>query len=315
MKSNQIFNVGVFLDGRPGHEKQTMGIINSLQKKIRTNIKCIAIQKRTFFQQMLDWGRYFLFDPIQSEKDLCDYKLMIGTGTHTHLPMLLKKKKTGVPVVTCMTPSSILTKDFDILFVPHHDNTTIKENVFVTTGSPNCCENLGMHDSDRVLILIGGTDSKSHRWNSKDIVEQITKIIQFDPLKKYSISSSPRTPQQTAGMVMELAEKYSNVDFFHFNDTQPGWVETQYNSCKFVWVTGDSISMVYEALSSGCKVGVIPVSWKNRNSKFSRSESFLIKSGLVSSLEAYLNKEVCWKNEKLLVEAERCADEIIRRWV
>ncbi len=307
------FKVAVFLDGRPGHEKQTLSILNSLEKRKHVQIKFIKIKKESILSQIIKWCRFFLIDLCGTEEDLAGYDFLIGTGTHTHLPMLLYKKKIGVPVVSCMTPSSMLINSFDLLFVPLHDNAPDRNNIVNTIGPPSNLTDLGMHDPDRVLVLIGGIDQKSHVWHSDEIVERIEKLVNFEPSRQYSISSSPRTPKETAQKISSMSKNYDNVMFYDFKDTQPGWVEKEYNRSRYVWVTADSISMVYEAIGSGCRVGIIPVEWLKQNSKFTRSEKYLKDMGIVISIENYFSGNTGWKHEGEFNQAELCAEEIIRR--
>ncbi len=93
-----------------------------------------------------------------------------------------------------------------------------------------------------------------------------------------------------------------------------GWVEKQYSLNKSVWVTGDSISMVYEALSAGCSVGIIPVDWNREANKFRYSLDYLVRSKRVITLEQYLDGEQFCKESPPLNEADRCAREIVKRW-
>ena len=73
--------------------------------------------------------------------------------------------------------------------------------------------------------------------------------------------------------------------------------------------------MVYEALSSGCKVGIIPVRWRKKNSKFIISEKYLHGHEMVIDLQGYLANDTTWKDHPALNEANRCADEIISRFL
>jgi hypothetical protein len=73
--------------------------------------------------------------------------------------------------------------------------------------------------------------------------------------------------------------------------------------------------MVYEALSSGCKVGIIPVRWRKKNSKFITSEKYLYEQDMVLDLEGYLSHGREWKDHPALNEASRCADEILQRFL
>lgn len=314
MTKRKISKIAVFLDGSPGHEKQTLGIVKQLKKKIDFEIIKCQVEKPSLIAQFINWLYYF-WNPTQNINcNTADVDLAIGTGTHTHLPLLALKKSDNIHIVTCMSPAPSLSDSFDLIFAPNHDNVASRENVVSTIGPPNTNENKNQHEENSVLILIGGSDPKSHVWDDTAIIHAVEKLISYEANKKFIISSSPRTPINTEEKLSEIADNLTNVEFHRFKDTPSGWVEQQYSRSRYVWVTGDSISMVYEALSSGCKVGIIPVTWKAKNSKFLRSANYLEEKQLTVELEAYLQGKTTWTNNRSLNEAERCAEEILRRW-
>lgn len=313
MRNEQKLIIAAFFDGRPGHEKQTLGIIESLKTKTEIEVISVKVGKKTVLRFLLDWSYYIFSTKSQVETSLSNCNLIIGTGTHTHLPMLLLKKKIFAPAVTCMTPAAPLQNRFDLIFAPQHDLIKEGGNVLKTIGPPNPNRDIGCHKSDRVLVLCGGADPKSHTWDSDEIVKNIEMLVTYKPERKYIISSSPRTPEETAAKLISLTNRSNNLEFYHFRDTPSGWVEKEYSQCEQVWVTGDSISMVYEALSSGCRVGIIPVRWKSMKSKFVRSERYLKQASLIVELNAYLQGEHNWKKHATLNEADRCASEILKR--
>ncbi len=59
-------------------------------------------------------------------------------------------------------------------------------------------------------------------------------------------------------------------------------MEEQYDKNKVVWVTADSISMIYEALTAGCRVGIFPMQWRKEKGKFKRNEDLLLEKKLVT---------------------------------
>lgn len=313
MSDIKKLKIAAFLDGRPGHEKQTKGIISQIRKSIDTEVVFVEVRKPSFYRFLMLIVEYIF--PIHRNIDpsvtACD--VFIGTGTHTHLPMLINKKKHSIPVVTCMTPAGLLLRKFDLIFAPMHDHVTPSENIITTVGPPNSNENKGLHDSDKVLILVGGVDEKSHYWSSDELIEQVKLILNKEPGKTFTISTSPRTPAETSDKLLRLQKDNEKVVFFDFNDTPSGWVEDAYSECKYVWVTGDSISMVYEALSSGCFVGIIPVQWKKKRGKFIRSQSFLEDSGYIVQLKDYLSGKKNWQDSASLNEAKRCADILLKK--
>ena len=308
--------VVALLDGRPGHEKQTMGIIQALQLRVSVQITQIRVGGFSLFNELLQTFRLFLpgCPGGLSHPEIGDADLLIGTGSRTHLPLLHFKKKFAIPVVTCMTPPVHLRHRFDLCFVPVHDGKCEGGNILLTTGAPNCSVNSRKHQSGNGLILLGGVDTKSHRWDSRQVVEMVEKIIKTDNNRFWTISSSPRTPRETVVMITQLLNQYGNVQFFDYKNTPPGWIEEQYDTNSMVWVTADSISMVYEAMTAGCTVGIFPMQWLNEKSKFKRNESILIQKKLVTSFTAWEQGKLIQNHNIELNESQRCADRILQKW-
>jgi mitochondrial fission protein ELM1 len=112
-----------------------------------------------------------------------------------------------------------------------------------------------------------------------------------------------------------MAVSMKNVTFFRSTETPSGWIEEQYSLNRKVWVTADSISMVYEALSAGCEVGVLPVEWLNQDNKFNKSLEFLTKKKMIIDFESWQKgAPMPAQRSESLNEAKRCAREILLRW-
>ncbi len=302
------------LDGRPGHEKQTMGIIEALQKKVPVQLTRMDASGFSVLDKLIQTCRLYLPGTGLSHPHMDDVDLLIGTGSRTHLPMLLYKKKYAIPAITCMTPASHLQNRFDLCFIPEHDGRNGGKNTMLTVGAPNQSQNKRAHRKECGLILLGGIDPKSHHWESSQVIKMVEKIVATDREKSWTISSSPRTPQDTVAMLKQLSKQYDNIHFFDYKDTPPGWIEDQYNKNKVVWVTADSISMIYEAITAGCSVGIFPMQWRSNNSKFKKNEDVLLIKRLVTSFSSWEKGNVTWDEGRQLNEAERCADRILQQW-
>lgn len=306
--------VVALLDGRPGHEKQTLGIIQALQERLPVHLVKINVSNFTLFDKVIQTCRLYLPGVGLPHPQLDKADLLIGTGSRTHLPMLLYKKKYVLPAITCMTPPKHLRKYFDLCFVPEHDGVKEDGNITVTIGAPNSSQNKRQHQKECGLVLLGGVDPKSHRWDSSQVIKMVEKIVKTDSQKLWTISSSPRTPHDTTAMIRNLADKYKNVQFFDYTDTPRGWIEKQYDKNSEVWVTADSISMIYEAMTAGCKVGVFPIEWLKENSKFKRNENILRERSLVTTFTSWEQGSTLQEKRIELNEAQRCADWILQIW-
>ena len=312
-------SIVVFLDGRPGHEKQTNGIVQAISAMTPVKRVGTEVVQPSAVNLINSWIQYLFSSilPFAPGRNDQSADLVIGTGTHTHLPMLLFKKNCidAPRIVTCMTPDALLLNQFDLCCIPRHDAPPVRKNIFTTLGPPNNVAFSTNHIPDRGLILVGGLDKKSHTWNSRSVVEQITNIIERDRAVTWTLSSSPRTPADACQLLEEMAAGMEKVSFFRSTETPAGWVEEQYALNTKVWVTGDSISMIYEALTAGCSVGILPVHWKQRDNKFQTSIDLLTGKELVIEYEKWLaGAPMEPLLQEPLNEAHRCAEEILQRW-
>lgn len=316
-------SVIAYFDGRLGHEKQTAGILHALAEITPVEVmqERVATSPASYCR---NWAAYLLSSIRQPESGNfpSPVDLIIGTGTHTHFPMLLKKKSQQIKagpqtrVVTCMTPDPQLLKKFDLCCVPMHDEPPARENILTTLGPPNTVKFNTAHQQDRGLILVGGVDRKSHAWNTRKVVEQLQIIMKREKARQWTISSSPRTPEDTCSMLEEMAAASTpQADFFRSADTPTGWVEQEYAKNSVVWVTADSISMVYEALTAGCSVGILPVAWTRQDNKFQKSLDILRAREMIVTFSDWLaGAGMPGPAAEPLNEAVHCAREILSRW-
>jgi mitochondrial fission protein ELM1 len=72
----------------------------------------------------------------------------------------------------------------------------------------------------------------------------------------WELTDSRRTPVR---FLDQVREKLPRVTAIFHTETPPGWVPEKLRQANGVWVTEDSASMIYEAITSGAKVGLLPV--------------------------------------------------------
>jgi len=151
-------------------------------------------------------------------------------------------------------------------------------------------------------------------WDSDKICGYIEQIVSASLDLNWTISSSPRTPREMDAKISRFAAGREKVSFFPFADTPKGWVEKRYDRSGIVWVTADSLSMVYEALTAGCTTGIIPVEWKQTVNKFASSEQYLYDHKIAISYDNWKQNKDQIQSGNGLNESDRCAREILRRW-
>src|SRR5690606_33820242 len=117
------------------------------------------------------------------------------------------------------------------------------------------------------LVLIGGP-SKHHGWSDVDMLEQLRRLQQLSPEVRWTLTTSRRTPsafeRQLRSQFHAPADR-PGTNVVPFAETGPGWLADHLSRSANVFVSEDSISMVYEALSVGADVGLLTVPRRKRS--------------------------------------------------
>lgn len=224
-----------FRDGKLGHENQTLGFVNELRDLIELEVVEIGREHR-------------LSDFLHDELPQPD--LLVGAGHAIHMKMLSARLMRGGRSILLMKPS-LPVGFFDFVFVPKHDRCRSFGNVFFTDGVLNTVKPRAK-DEDLGLILIGG-ESKHFPWDSDCVLTDIQQVIENNPNMNWQIFDSRRTPLK----MMERLGALPNIEAHHWNTTPTGFLSSRMSVAHMIWVSCDSMSMLYEALSSGAFVGVL----------------------------------------------------------
>ena len=186
--------------------------------------------------------------------------ILLGAGHATHLPIVASKAIFGGKSIVLMKPSLPIAL-FDSVIVPQHDRCVPAINLIISSGVLGPIQakpkkpNTGM-------ILLGGI-SRHFEWKNKLVIEQIDRIIESSPSISWTICDSRRTPDST----QEALTKERNYEYKHWEQTDSKFLNEALAKTEFVWVTSDSASMLYEALSSGASVGVILLERNKRSNR------------------------------------------------
>jgi mitochondrial fission protein ELM1 len=244
---------------------------------------------------------------------LPDPWLLVGAGHATQLPMLAARHDRGGRAVVLMTPV-LPTRLFDLCLVPEHDRPRAASNVRSTRGSLNRVRAVAPPGGDgHGLLLIGGT-SRHYRWHSGKIIEQVLAIVRYSSQRRWTLATSRRTPAGFAEQVRRAV--FSNtltIEVVPWHETSPGWLQARYAAAGCVWVTGDSVSMLYEALTAGLPTGVIELP-PRRNGRIVRGVRELIRSRQVTPFHDWIRGCPLRRPDQTFDEANRCADWISSHW-
>lgn len=291
-------------DGKPGHQSQSQGLVNALKAKMPCESFDIPVTGR--LQPVFDL--FSAIWPAGQGLPLPDF--IIGAGHRTHLHMLAAKKVYGGQTVVLMQPS-LPVSFFDLSLIPEHDRYQGNGAVIETRGVLNPIQAHGSHNKDQSLIMIGGP-SKHCDWDTHRVVSQITQLCKQNPNVNYCLTTSRRTPSDLVTVMLSLA--ISNLDIVPFEETEQGWVAEKLANSFSAWITEDSVSMVYEALTAQTAVGLLNMPIKREN-RVSRGMNTLIADGHIVRFDSLGLYKSQLRPVAGFMESNRCADWILHHWL
>jgi len=297
--SQKCLNIIELVDGKPGHVNQVKGLVDAIQRKVNTSVRTIDIS-------------IGLMGFIREIKQLdAPAKLVVAAGHRTHKYALIMRFFFGAYSVVLMKPS-LPRLAFNLCFIPRHDSVSETLNTVVTDGAINRIRPSGCLEQSQGLVLLGGLSSHFN-WSSETVVAQIKTLSERYPNVEWLIANSRRTPADVESV---LLDSQITQPFVNCSDVGSEWMPDQLSRVGHIWVTEDSISMVFEAMTAGARVGVLKLD-KTKPNRVSREVTRLLTEGRVSDLTTLDNKNDGSNKQALIAldEATRCADIVMARMV
>lgn len=289
-------------DHKPGHMNQMRGLAAALSERVATEVHEIPAPSR-----WASW-RALATRTFPPGRRLPPPDLILGAGHATHAATLAARRAYGGRAVVMMKPT-LPVGLFDLCLVPEHDRVVDAPNVVRTCGVLNPIRPGESHDSKQGLLLIGGP-SGSYGWNDAELNSQIQSIAAASPRVAWQLTTSRRTPPS---FLAELSRhELSNLAIVPHSQSPPGWVADQLAKAGQTWVTADSVSMVYEALTSGSAVGVLAVPCL-RPGRVATGLAALVDRGWATRYSDWLQVRRLTAPPVQLCEAERCARIVAER--
>jgi hypothetical protein len=289
--------VWIVSDGKPGHVNQSQGLAEALARSTPASIHTIPA-----LPAWRAWLALLLKRVPGNLLPLPD--LIVGAGHATHVSLLAMRRAYGGRTVVLMKPS-LPRRWFGLCIVPRHDGIAADANTLLTDGALNRVRPATIRDSRHGLLLIGGT-SPHFEWDSDAIQVQIRSILARTPETHWTLTTSRRTPED---FLAQLAA-FPNLSVIPHTATAPGWLPDQLARSGTAWVTPDSASMVFEALTAGADVGVfdLPV---NPKSRVARAIAQLADARRITRFVNWCAHGTLHPNTQPLAEADRCATWIL----
>ena len=230
LKQKEEITIWAFKDGKKGHEKQVEALISEF----------------TLFKKV----NLYEFNAWEIHNSVPD--IIIGAGNNTHKHLLKAKKEYPLAkTIVLMKPSLRPTQWFDIAIVPDMDRYYLgkPKNVISTKGVLSKYSNMATKPKTG-LVIIGGK-SRHYHFRKKVVKQQIEWLVN-DVFQDYQwkITTSPRSPN------LDIPKHSKNAKFFSWKDTDEGWLSEEIKQSEITFLTPESVSVLYEGLSTNTKVYV-----------------------------------------------------------
>ena len=293
-----------FVDGKPGHEKQSTGLLQAL-----ADLTPLAVYEFDMRFKALLWRQlrgYLRQGPV----DIPRPDLIVGVGHRTHLPMLMARTVCGGRSIVLMKPT-LPHRLFDLIFVPRHDRYRRKGNLVETRGVI-CPSYSASKNPNKGLILLGGIN-RHFEWSNDHVAQQVAAIACASPDIRWDVCDSRRTPGDLAAALPPT----DNLVYRSWQATPTNFLETAMRDAASVWVTSDSASMLYESLSVRAYVGVIALKSRRvgRDNKHARGIARLLSQGHVFSTNDGFRLQDRLLPPHFFPENRRCAKIVADRFV
>lgn len=283
--------------------KQVRGLVQAIERHMDVSSFEIRAQSSSQTVKAMMERRYAPGEGLPAPD------LIVGAGHGTHLNMLAAQRAYGGKTVVLMNPS-LPRSLFDLCLIPEHDGIVSSGNVIATRGALNQVRPSLVKNHEAGLILLGGPSRHFH-WEDGRLILSIHNLVKNTPAVQWVITTSPRTPASTIDGIRQLG--LPNLQIMPMGQLPFGWLENQLEVSGQVWVTPDSVSMVYEALTAGSSVGVFDLKAKS-SSRVVRGLERLRAEGWVTSYRSWRPGMLLPHMVAKLDEASRCAVWIKSIW-
>lgn len=302
-KSADLLTIWRLVDGKPGHENQSLGLVNAIQRKVGCqtfDIKVTNAADAIISNLTSNWA---LGDGLPMPD------LLIGAGHATHLHLLAAKKIYGGKTVVLMKPT-LPAPLFDLCLIPEHDQYNGWGSYIETRGVLNdiAGKNIG-GDANKSLIMLGGI-SKHYEWDNQSIVSQIYDLVKRNANIQYITTTSRRTPKSFLNALRRI--DLPNIEIVPFEKTGQGWIANQLAQVSSAWISEDSVSMVYEGLTANVAVGLLNLKIKRKN-RVSNGINNLVRQGFVVRFDSSGHYQEKLRAVMGFSEANRCGEQIINQ--
>ena len=308
---SQPLTIWYISDTKPGHLNQLKGLAQQLSQ--RSNQAGLELNERwiSYDSPKLNWRS--LFEKKPDIAGVSTPSMVIGAGHKTHLKLLAIGLKFNAYTVVLMRPSLPLNL-FGAAIIPEHDHPPKRNSILPTKGVLNMVQPKkrmdGSASNQNGLMLVGG-ESKHYLWNSEHIIEQIHEVLIQRPSIQWTLSNSRRTPAEFIQQLDSTAPK--NLTIIDCEKTDANWLPEQIQNASKVWVTPDSVSLVYEAITSGTPTGLFTLE-RDKQNRINSGIRQLVRDGMATEFKQWKTNGKLTEPAQSLWESDRAAQWLLSQF-
>jgi len=298
--------IWVLADDKAGHRNQALGVADAVE--LPYDIRNLHYTKSASQPNWLKGASLKGIDIEKSDALKAPWPdIIIAAGRRTAPVALWIKKQAKTQQQKCFITQIMWpgkpAHDIDLIATPEHDGIKPSKNIITTLGAPHRVtpsllkreaamwhKTLGEPTSPIISLLIGGNSGKHHLTSShtKTLVNNACTLTQRVKGTLF-ITNSRRTPEDATQAIYDSLTEFPELDT-HFHDVQQTTSRANpYYAflalADIILVTGDSISMVCEAVASGKPV-LLSTSNTLTPPKHQIFHQSLCKAGFASLLSA-----------------------------
>ncbi len=322
-KSSPVRRVVVLSDGKQGHLNQSMAALKVIKRcradagfsEDDTRVDVIEIRYKdparravlALFARLASHAWQGNMSVLEACLEPASYRrlesvcadIVISCGSSLAPVNAFLARECNAKNVVMMKPGVTGLGSFSVAVIPEHDRPTARDNVAVTKGAPAAIDGAAMSDGARriaataglsgagkVGLLVGG-DTSGHKLGSRMMEKIITQLKGYVERKgmELLVTTSRRTPRDVEELLKREFAAYPRCGLLVIANEKnmANVVGGILSLSDITLVSGESVSMVSEAASSGKKTLVFGDGPGGGRTKHAEAIKRLASEGYIAS--------------------------------
>lgn len=275
----------ILSDGKPGHVNQSRAFAEL------TGYEFTVAEVK--FRNRFCKGLSYLFDrvgfyttalfAVTGNVENCS--MIVSAGSETYYANRTMAAKSGAQSVSVMLPSGYRYSGFDLILGQEHDHPPNRDNIQPLPINLCKVSPQGIFQpaaGGRYVGLVIGGPNKVFIMEPDRLRRQVEQIFNHFPDHKIVVATSRRTPAD----VDELLMSFGFAESWLYSRDPANPIPDFLAHCDYVFITGDSTSMISEAVSFGMSaVEILPLSATGPATKFTALTTGLERRGCLHQFD------------------------------